>query len=150
MVGRGSAGETDAEKSVDDQRRLSRRRRRLDSHAGRRQRGVRGSGVRRQPRNVAAKDDDDVEERLRQEARDDEGIAAVVPGAGEHDDRTGASRRHPPRDLRRRGAGALHQSGRPVACLDRADARRPAGWAQVAHRGGPYGNDDVGIVVPRQ
>ena len=148
---RGRAREADAEQAVDDQR----RRRppealRWVRDPAAAQRGVRGGGVRRQPRDVAAKDDVDVEERLREAARDDERVAAVVPGTGEHDDRTAASRGHRARDLapprHRRAPSARGPRGAPRRRAMPATAQDEP---SVAHRGGPYGHDDVGIVVVR-
>ncbi len=136
VVGRQRARESDAEQSVDDERAAPAFRDVGDRAAARGGEGaVRRRGVGGQPGRVAAEHHRDVVESRAQQPRDDERVAAVVAGAGEHQDRAAALARHGRRDVGRRQPGALHQR---LALRRRLDGPQVRGAVDRQQAGTPF------------
>ncbi len=131
IVGRRGAGESDAEQAIDDQCSLPLIRGRGRCRASRPDEcAMRGSGVGGQPRRVPRKNHGHVEEPLPKPPRDDESVAAVVPGASQHENFAHAFACHRARDFRCREPGALHQRFATRRGLDRTQVGRSKNGCQ--------------------
>ena len=128
----------DAEQAVDDECRPPGRGGREPFRAGRAQAPARRFCIGWKRRDLAGRDDMDVDAALAQPSRDDVRIAAIVARTGEDDDRPALGSEHRGGDFGRSGAGALHQRLVRVAPFDGAQRRN----GQDRRQGHRVGNCD--------